>query len=101
MSEYDNTNKGVLFPNSYKNKSNQPDVKGNINIKGEDFKLAGWVRTKKDADEKFFSLVVEVEDEEPQVERSENPIVEVMTAPAPTPIEGLPPSEAGGEDVPF
>tara|TARA_R110002167_G_scaffold122035_6_gene300497 strand:- start:1236 stop:1541 length:306 start_codon:yes stop_codon:yes gene_type:complete len=101
MSEYDNTNKGVLFPNSYKNKSNQPDVKGNINIKGEDFKLAGWIRTKKDSDEKFFSLVVEVEDEVPQVAESENPIDAVMTAPAPTPIEGLPPSEQEDGDVPF
>lgn len=101
MSEYDNTNKGVLFPNSYKNKSNQPDVKGNINFKGKDFKLAGWVRTKKDTEEKFFSLVVEVEDEVPEVAETENPIEAVMTAPAPTPIEGLPPSEAGEEDVPF
>ena len=101
MSEYDNTNKGVLFPNSYKNKSNQPDVKGNINVKGEDFKLAGWIRTKKDSDEKFFSLVIDVEDEEPKVAESENPIDAVMTAPAPTPIEGLPPSEGGEEDVPF
>tara|TARA_R110000824_G_scaffold244235_2_gene432974 strand:+ start:1164 stop:1469 length:306 start_codon:yes stop_codon:yes gene_type:complete len=101
MSEYDNTNKGVLFPNSYKNKSNQPDVKGNINIKGEDFKLAGWIRTKKDSEDKFFSLVVEVEDEEPQVAESENPIDAVMTAPAPTPIEGLPPSEQEDGDVPF
>ena len=101
MSEYDNTNKGVLFPNSYKNKSNQPDVKGNINIKGIDFKLVGWVRTKKDSEDKFFSLVVEVEDEVPEVAETENPIEAVMTAPAPTPIEGLPPSEAGEEDVPF
>jgi hypothetical protein len=101
MSEYDNTNKGVLFPNSFKNKSNQPDVKGNINFKGEDFKLAGWIRTKKDSDEKFFSLIVEVEDEAPELAETENPIEAVMTAPAPTPIEGLPPSESGEEDVPF
>lgn len=101
MSEYDNTNKGVLFPNSYKNKSNQPDVKGSVNIKGEDFKLAGWIRTKKDSDEKFFSLVVEVEDEVPEVAQDQDPIGAVMTAPPPTPIEGLPPSEDGGEDVPF
>ena len=99
MSEYDNTNRGALFPNSYKNQPNQPDVKGNINVKGEDFKLAGWVRTKKDSDEKFFSLVIEVE--EPEVAQDQDPIGAVMIAPAPTPIEGLPPSEPGEEDVPF
>lgn len=99
MSEYDNTNKGVLFPNSYKNKSNQPDVRGNINVKGEDFKLAGWVRTKKDSDEKFFALAVEVE--EPEAQQDQDPIGEVMTTPPPTPVEGLPPSESGDEEVPF
>jgi hypothetical protein len=101
MSEYDNTNKGVLFPNSYKNKPNQPDVKGNINFKGKDFKLAGWIRTKKDSDQKFFSLVIDVEDEVPMVAQDQDPIGDVMMAPPPTPVEGLPPSEPGGEDVPF
>ena len=42
-----------------------------------------------------------MEDEEPKVAESENPIDAVMMAPAPTPIEGLPPSEGGEEDVPF
>ena len=98
MSEYDNTNRGALFPNSYKNKPNQPDVKGNINVKGEDFKLAGWIRTKKDSDEKFFALAVEVE--EPEVAQDQDPIGAVMAV-APTPPVDLPPSEPGEEDVPF
>tara|TARA_R110002020_G_scaffold189481_4_gene388680 strand:- start:3131 stop:3436 length:306 start_codon:yes stop_codon:yes gene_type:complete len=101
MSEYDNTNKGVLFPNSYKNKSNQPDVRGNLNFEGVELKLSGWIRTKKGSEDKFFSLAVERKDAEPEVAETENPIEAVMTAPAPTPIEGLPPSEAGEEDVPF
>ena len=33
-SEYDNTNKGILYPNNYKKRSNQPDVKGKIMLTG-------------------------------------------------------------------
>ena len=101
MSEYDNTNKGVLFPNSYKNKPNQPDVRGDLNIAGIEFKLSGWIRTKKESEEKFFSLVAERKDAEPEAQQDQDPIGDVMAPPPPTPVEGLPPSEPGEEDVPF
>jgi|TARA_Y100000310_G_scaffold330856_1_gene403267 hypothetical protein len=97
--QYDNTNKGVLFPNNYKSKSNQPDVKGDINIEGEDYKLAGWIREKNDT--QYFSLIAEKKDEE-QTETTHNPIGQVMgNAPKPTEVPELPPSEVGEEDVPF
>jgi|TARA_R110002020_G_scaffold300443_2_gene516070 hypothetical protein len=101
MSEYDNTNKGVLFPNSFKNKPNQPDVRGELNIAGIEFKLSGWIRTKKDSEEKFFSLAAERKDAEPEAQQDQDPIGDVMAPPPPTPVEGLPPSEPGKEDVPF
>ena len=101
MSEYDNTNRGVLFPNSYKNKPNQPDMRGELNIAGIEFKLSGWIRTKKESEEKFFSLVAERKDAEPEAQQDQDPIGEVMATPPPTPVEGLPPSEPGEEDVPF
>ena len=101
MSEYDNTNKGVLFPNSYKNSPKQPDVRGELNIAGIEFKLSGWIRTKKESEEKFFSLVAERKDAEPEAQQDQDPIGAVMMAPPPTPVEGLPPSEPEGEDVPF
>ena len=101
MSEYDNTNKGVLFPNSFKNKPNQPDVRGDLNIAGIEFKLSGWIRTKKGSEEKFFSLAAERKDAEPEAQQDQDPIGDVMAPPPPTPVEGLPASEPGEEDVPF
>jgi hypothetical protein len=100
MSEYDNTNRGVLFPNSYKNKPNQPDMRGELNIAGIEFKLSGWIRTKKDSEEKLLSLVAERKDAEPEARQDQDPIGEVMGV-APTPPVDLPPSEPGEEDVPF
>ena len=45
--EYDNTNRGVLFKQEDKPKDNAPDYKGTFNRKGEDFKLAGWLKMSK------------------------------------------------------
>jgi hypothetical protein len=43
MAEYDNTNSGVLFANQYKEQGDsRPDFVGNINVDGNQFKLAGW-----------------------------------------------------------
>ena len=43
MSNYDNTNSGVLFTHA-KKADNQPDYKGKINVGGKDYDLAGWVK---------------------------------------------------------
>ena len=48
MPEYDNTNKGALFPNSYKEDGdNKPDFLGNVNVEGEEWRLAAWSNTSK------------------------------------------------------
>lgn len=105
--EYDNTNRGVLFPNTYKNKPNQPDVRGDLNIRGVEFKLAGWVREKDGT--RYFSLTAENKDEEPEVS-SQDPVGQVMGESSPMPNKyplstdeiKLPDSSgAGEEDVPF
>lgn len=95
--EYDNTNKGTLFNNSYKTKPNQPDVRGDVNIDGKEFKLSGWIRTSKTSGEQFFSLAVEAKDAEPEVKQVNNAIGEVVKSAEST---DLPPTE-DGEDVPF
>lgn len=53
--EYDNTNRGVLFKQEEKPKENAPDYKGTFNHKGEDFKLAGWLKMSK-AGKPYLSL---------------------------------------------
>ena len=59
MSNYDNTNKGVLFKNHEKEEgSNQPDYTGKINVDGVEKRLAAWVRTAQDSNRQFFSISV-------------------------------------------
>lgn len=52
---YDNTNTGAIFKND-KKADNHPDYKGKINVKGEDFEIALWVKDGKSG--KFFSAKI-------------------------------------------
>ncbi|WP_348701011.1 hypothetical protein [uncultured Limnobacter sp.] len=100
MSEYDNTNKGALFINSYKEEgTNQPDMSGPVNIAGVEFKLAGWLREQEDGT-KYFSLVATRK--EGAAVSSHNPIGDVMGESPKAPAVELPPSsDAGKDDIPF
>ena len=43
MSQYDNTNSGVLFANQYKEEGDsRPDFIGNVDVEDKEFRLAGW-----------------------------------------------------------
>lgn len=41
---YGNTNRGQIWPNSRKEKDTQPDFKGTLNVKGEEFWISAWKR---------------------------------------------------------
>ena len=56
MSNYDNTNKGVLFKNDKGDNPKRPDCQGSVNINGTDYKLSGWWQTPKSGGEKFLAL---------------------------------------------
>jgi hypothetical protein len=56
---YDDTNKGVLFRNEQKQKDNQPDMTGKVNVDGVEFRVAAWTREAKSSGKKFLSLAVE------------------------------------------
>jgi uncharacterized protein (DUF736 family) len=56
MSNYDNTNSGVLFTNDKKGNEKAPEYKGKINIGGKDYDLAGWKKQGKNGT--FLSLKV-------------------------------------------
>ena len=55
MSEYDNTNRGVLFKQEEKKNDKAPDYKGSFNHNGEEFKIAGWIKMSK-AGKPFLSI---------------------------------------------
>ncbi len=67
MTQYDNTNRGVLFINDRKERDTQPDRTGSINIEGVEYFLDGWI--KDGAKGKFLSLSVKRKDKQPEAQR--------------------------------
>ena len=58
MTEFDNTDRGVLYRNENKTSENHPDYSGSVNVAGTDFWLSGWLKESKKDGKKFFSLSV-------------------------------------------
>jgi hypothetical protein len=59
VKHFDNTNRGSLFNNQAKKKSDtDSDYSGSINIDGAEFWLNGWIKTSKTKGTKFLSLSV-------------------------------------------
>ena len=56
MSNYDNTNRGVLFKNDRKEKDTHPNMKGSINVEGVEYWVSAW--TKEGQNGKYMSLSV-------------------------------------------
>ena len=70
MSDFDNTNTGMLSRNERKEKDTHPDFKGQINVDGKEYWLSGWTKEGKAggkmAGKKFFSLSVQAKDAAPK-----------------------------------
>ena len=63
--EYDNTNRGAMFVNSYKvDGDNRPDFTGTIDVEGVEYKIAGWKRTSEKKGTRFISLSIDKKDDE-------------------------------------
>ena len=68
MSNYDNTNSGMLAKNDRKEKDTHPDYRGVINVDGVDYWLSAWIKVGRDGSkmqgQKYFSLSVKAKDEQ-------------------------------------
>jgi hypothetical protein len=58
MTQFDNTNSGILSRNDRREKDTHPEYTGQINVEGVDYWLSAWVKERKDGSGKFFSLSV-------------------------------------------
>ena len=97
MSDYDNTNRGVLFVNDRKEPgSNKPDRTGTLNVDGVEYFLDGWIK-KSQAGVPFLSVSVKRKDKQPGQQAS---------APAPKPQRQAPAQSSNDfadmdSDIPF
>lgn len=90
MSNYDNTNRGVLFKNERKTKDTQPGYTGSLNVDGVEYFLDAWVKEGQKG--KFFSVSVKRKDKQAE------PAPARAAAPAPRPSSGF---DDMSDDVPF
>ena len=58
MTQFDNTNTGVLFKNDQANNDKRPAYKGKINVDGREYEIAGWKKVGKSG-VAFLSLKVQ------------------------------------------
>ena len=56
MSDFDDTNRGVLFKNDKEGNENRPCYTGKINVDGRELRLAAWIKQGQKG--KFMSLNV-------------------------------------------
>ena len=65
MPEYDNENRGVLFPNKYKEDGDKkPNYTGSVDVQGEQWRLAAWENTSKNGVKSISLAVSEPKDKE-------------------------------------
>ena len=56
--KYDNTNRGALFPNDKKGNEKRPDMTGDINVEGVEYRVSAWKKSSK-AGNNFLSISVQ------------------------------------------
>jgi hypothetical protein len=70
VTQYDNTNSGVLFRNDRKQTEKHPDYTGNINVNGTEFWLSAWIAKSK-AGVPLMRLKVNPKEEKAKAAKSE------------------------------
>ena len=58
---FDNTNRGVLFPNDKKGNEKRPDFTGDLNVGGVEYRLSAWKKASKQGNN-FLSISVQLKE---------------------------------------
>lgn len=71
MTDYDNTNRGVLFKNNRKEEGDKkPEYTGSLNVDGVEFFLDAWLKTSQNG-AKFMSVSVKRKDKQAEPPRTQ------------------------------
>src|SRR5215510_15560144 len=75
MTEYDNTNRGMLFRNDDKDPNDDKgrDYSGTLDVEGTEYWISGWVRTSRKTGKKYLSLSVKPKVEKPAESERKSP----------------------------
>jgi len=65
MADYDDTNRGQIWPNDKKETDKHPDFKGSVNVEGVEYWVSAWKRAP-DANPKAPSLRFSIQKKEAQ-----------------------------------
>lgn len=99
--QYDNTNRGALFPNDRKTKDNQPDYKGQLDVDGVEYWVSGWVKDTQRGE--IVSLSIEPKDQNQRPRNNSQPTGGPRTLGGARPSQNqtppqsnVPPNNSGG-----
>lgn len=74
MTDYDNTNRGVLFKNNRKEEGDKkPEYTGSLNVDGVEHFLDAWIKTSQNG-AKFMSVSIKRKDQQAAPKRQAAPV---------------------------
>lgn len=75
MTDYDNTNTGVIFTNKKKTSDKHPDRTGSLNVDGVEYWLSGWIKKDKNG-QPFMSLSIKAKEEKRAAPKPRRPMTD-------------------------
>jgi hypothetical protein len=91
MTQYDNTNRGILARNDKQGNEARPDYRGSINVAGVEYWISGWLREGREGTklegQKYMSLSVQPKDAQPAYAPAPAPAAAPAPAPARRPTQ--------------
>jgi hypothetical protein len=78
MTQYDDTNRGKIWPNKKKDTDKHPDFTGSLNVDGKDYWVSAWKR-KPDANPNAPSLSFQIKQKDGSAPPERRPAKEEMS----------------------